>query len=322
MSDNRGEREAFLNWLEAKLKKEGIACLKAAHSQTGRLVDRFEIDAGEPTDGFAARVWEDLEADANAFEGRQVYYLALFREGAAEAEATRPVRIVPGDESAENFDTPHTMLAQAFRHNDAMARVVERMSVAALDRADAQNDRLLERDARRAEQEYEVIARLRQAALDQGEIEIRKEQAKMEAAIITKAMEQLELIAPIIVSRFMKKDESPGGEVERRLLKNFLDTLKPEQQFQILGCLDSVQQIAVQSLMQGEIDPMLEAVAIRKIMAGITEEQLRGIANILEDDKQRQAFERVYNQRQHSLKYAAEKALMPVPQAGTNGASS
>jgi hypothetical protein len=307
---NESERARLIAWLEGKIRKAPIASVLANHH--GRTVDRFEIDPGEATEAFGARLWHDLEADASALggEGPETYMVLLFREGAEGPEATRPLRVHPldgGDPAHFGGDNDR---AQSFRHSERYAQIMAQMSATALDRADRENDRLIARQAREDDRRWEDLERARRVALDQSELELKKEEARTQLLFMEKAFEQLELLAPLILSKVLGSDESPGGAVERRMLKEFLGTLGDHERTMIFSMLDGVQRIALGSLAQGELDPKFEAIAIQRLMASVTEEQLRGIYEVCQGPEQRMAFERIFDQRKKGLAYAKQVAKL------------
>lgn len=313
MSDNETERTNLIRWLESKLKKAPVASILVIHSGSNRNVDRFEVEPGEPTDVFAARIFEDLKADANAYDSVQIYFLNLFRESQENPEASRPLRISPDDSDMSHF-AGDSDRAQSFRHSETFARIMATMSATALESKDREIERQTSRMTRMEDAQWENLERARRVALDMGELEIRKEEARINGAIMTKALEQLELLAPLVMSKLLgqKPDESPGGDVEKRLLKDFFDKLRPEQQGKIMAVLDGVQQIAIMSLAKGEIDPRFEAIQVQRIMAGLTEPQLRDIANICDTAEQSYALEILYGQRRKGLAHVANAARLEV----------
>jgi hypothetical protein len=338
---NETERSRLIAWLETKMKKAPIAAVSIVHS--GRTVDTYEMEVGELPEIFAGRIWHDLEADADAVgggaEGPVVYMLHLFRPSpppaapaAGEsadpspmtAEATRPIRVHPIEGGEPEHFGGDNERAQSYRHSERFAQIMQMMSQGALDRSDRENDRLIARLQRIDDQRWEDLERARRVALEQGELEIRKEEARAQGRIIEKAFEQIELLAPLFLSKLMGGDEVPGGGVERRLLKDFLATLGDQEKMGILAALDDVQRMTIGALAQGEIDPKFEAVAVQRLMASVTEDQLFAIRASCSTPDQHLAFDKLHAQRKKGLAYASHMAKLAEsndPPTPANGGS-
>jgi hypothetical protein len=179
------------------------------------------------------------------------------------------------------------------------------MSQGAMDRADRENDRLISRLQRIDDQRWEDLERARRVALEQGENEVRKEEARTQAIFLEKAFEQLELLLPLFLSKMMGGDESPGGAVERRMVKDFLAALGEQERAQIFLLLDPMQKAALGGLLQGEISPQLESIALTRIMASLTTDQIHAIYDTCESPAQKLAFERLLAQQKKGLAHAA-----------------
>jgi hypothetical protein len=316
---NESERARFITWLEAKIRKAPIASILVTHH--GRNVDRFEIDpAGETTEAFGARIWSDLEADASALGGEggpETYMALLFREterGSAdgspvEPEATRPLRLFSVDADPAHFGGDSER-AQSFRHSERFAQILAQTTSVALDRADRENDRLIARQAREDDRRWEDLERARRVALDQSELELRKEEARMQTLFMEQCFGQLSLLAPLILSKVLGSDETPGGAVERRMLKDFLATLGDGERTAIFGVLDNVQRVALGALVQGDIDPKFEAMTLSNLMASVTVDQLNQVHDICQTPEQKAAFGKIFAQRKKGLAYAANLAKL------------
>ena len=314
---NESERARFIAWLEVKIRKAPIASILVTHH--GRNVDRFEIDpAGETTEAFGARIWSDLEADASALGGDggpETYMALLFREAeggsglAPEAEATRPLRLFSVDADPARFGGDSER-AQSFRHSERFAQIMAQTTSVALDRADRENDRLIARQAREDDRRWEDLERARRVALDQSELELKKEEARMQTLFMEQCFGQLSLLAPLILSKFLGSDETPGGAVERRMLKDFLGTLGDQEKSAIFGILDNVQRVALGSLVQGDVDPKFEAMMLSNLMASVTVDQLNAVHDICQTPEQKAAFARIFEQRKKGLTYAANMAKL------------
>ena len=333
---NESERARFITWLEVKIRKAPIASILVTHH--GRNVDRFEIDpAGETTEAFGARIWSDLEADASALGGDggpEVYMALLFREltggesadsPTAGAEATRPLRVhsLDGDPAHFGGDSER---AQSFRHSERFAQIMAQTTSVALDRADRENDRLIARQARDDDRRWEDLERARRVALDQSELELKKEEARMQTLFMEQCFGQLSLLAPLILSKFMGSDETPGGAVERRMLKDFLATLGDGERTAIFGVLDNVQRVALGALVQGDVDPKFEAMTLSNLMASVTVDQLNQVHDICQTPEQKAAFGKIFAQRKKGLAYAANMAKLaasaPPEEPPQNGSPS
>jgi hypothetical protein len=328
---NEGERARLIAWLEGKMKRAPIAAVVL--TQMSRTVDRYEMEVGELPEMFAGRIWHDLEADSEATGGEGgpvLYMLHLFRaiEGgvlAPEPEATRPIRLHP----VEGGDPEHfggdNERAQSYRHSERFAQIMAQMSQGAIDRSDRENDRLQARLQRIDDQRWEDLERARRVALEQGEQEVRMEEARAQSRLVEGAFRQIELLIPVVLSKFMGKDESPGGGVERRMLKDFLAMLGDEERMQIVMILDDMQRMTVGALSQGEIDPRLEAIAVQRLMASVTEDQLLQIRVVCgSNPKLLEAFDRIFEQRKKGLEYVAAKAkeIEARARSSPNGGSS
>jgi hypothetical protein len=322
---NEAERARWIAWLEQKIKRAPIASILVTHH--GRNVDRFEIDAGneggETTEAFGARIWSDLEADASALGGDggpEIYMALLFREAGgsgresadsptAGAEATRPLRVHSLDADPVHFGGDSER-AQSFRHSERFAQILAQTTSVALDRADRENDRLIARQAREDDRRWEDLERARRVALDQSELELKKEEARMQTLFMEQCFGQLSLLAPLILSKILGGDETPGGAVERRMLKDFLATLGDPEKTAIFGVLDNVQRVALGSLVQGDVDPKFEAMMLSNLMASVTVDQLNAVHDICQTPEQKAAFARIFEQRKKGLTYAANMAKL------------
>jgi hypothetical protein len=226
-----------------------------------------------------------------------------------EPEATRPLRLfsVDGDPAHFGGDSER---AQSFRHSERFAQILAQTTSVALDRADRENDRLIARQAREDDRRWEDLERARRVALDQSELELRKEEARMQTLFMEQCFGQLSLLAPLILSKVLGSDETPGGAVERRMLKDFLATLGDGERTAIFGVLDNVQRVALGALVQGDVDPKFEAMTLSNLMASVTVDQLNQVHDICQTPEQKAAFGKIFAQRKKGLAYAANMAKL------------
>jgi hypothetical protein len=157
--------------------------------------------------------------------------------------------------------------------------------------------------------------------LDQGALELQREQQRTEALLYNKVLEQAELFLPLMLAYAVKP--KPGSEEERvmqdkitndpplefRLVGAFLTTLDPEQYTRLGAILSIPQRAALQEIQSGNVIPELIPIMISRVMNGLTTEQADDIFSTLRTDEQVSAFEALFGSRKHTIGWQKDKAL-------------
>jgi hypothetical protein len=223
------------------------------------------------------------------------------------------------------------------RHQEQNARIVERMSTTAMQELGGQNAMLWGRIKEMQAKEMETMMLLRKTLLDQGALEMQREQARTEAMLYNKLIEQLEVLAPVVLGKFLKA--KAGSEEEKQdqedvianppfeltLITNFFMELEPDQITELGAVLSIAQRAALSELQSGGVPKEIIPVLVGRVMNGLSTEQINDIVGILRNEKQLKAFQAIYRTRKGTLDWQKNKALEQAKaqdkidaEAGTN----
>jgi len=330
------EEERIFQWVH---RKEGVlkghpalVHIFLGDELIGKLDQNIptEVVEGEHEDEFAARIWEEISADALVHEeGRRVLYkVVLYRKD--DLEELAQLKVIAMGGSAPDESPNETGITQALmRHQEqnmvTSARTTELvMSKYAelLERSESRNDKM---HAMRME-EMGVIRRI---MLDQTDLEIAREKAKSDAFLWGKLFEQFELFLPIVVGQLLKKksdgsgpsEEEEEAAVELKVLMGFIFTLEPDQHEKVGAILEPTQRAALATIMKDPgskdaVDPLVIPVLVSRVISTITMEQKNDIESLLKSDEQFKAWESVFRLRKLSVGWQKEEHLLSEKMAG------
>jgi hypothetical protein len=314
-------------WIQDQIKRYPIGAVELQHS-TGGKVDRFALEEGMTNTELASAIWTAVVEDAEElYPGHESTYVCFFYDkSGADPQCRKAFRYSASSAdktelAASEAPTESGLLAMTMRHQEETMRIADRMSMGALAEATAEKAILRDRERQMMDREFASMALVRKHMLDQGALELQREQQRTEALLYNKLLEQAEVFLPLILAHVAKP--KPGSEEERvmqdkiandppvefRLVGAFLMTLDPEQYTRLGAILSIPQRAALQEIQAGNVIPELIPIMISRVMNGLTADQVADIFNTLQTDEQVSAFEAIFGSRKHTLGWQKDKAL-------------
>jgi hypothetical protein len=173
--------------LQEEAKQYPLGAVELVHS-TGAKVRRFAVEDGTSEADLGAEIWREACEDAEElYAGIESSY-AIFvydRESGTEyrrrkgfrcsAPSTSQTDLAPSEAPTESG-----LAAMAMRHQESTMRSLERLSIGALSEATARNAIVEEQVNKMRERELASMMLLRKAMLDQGDLEMRREQQRID----------------------------------------------------------------------------------------------------------------------------------------------
>jgi hypothetical protein len=319
--------QKIMGWIQDQAKRYPIGAVELQHS-TGGKVDRFPLEEGVTNAEYASAIWTAAVEDAEElYPGQESTYVCFFYDkSGVEPQCRKAFRHSASSAdktelAASETPTESGLLAMTMRHQEATMRIADRMSMGALAETTAEKAILRDRENRMMDRELALLALVRKSMLDQGALELQREQQRTEALLYNKILEQAEVILPLIVAHVAKPKRGSEEEqamqdkiandppLEFRLVGAFLTTLDPEQYTRLGAILSIPQRAALQEIQSGNVIPELIPILISRVMNGLTADQVSDIFNTLQTDEQVSAFEALFGSRKHTLGWQKNKGL-------------
>jgi hypothetical protein len=333
-------------YIEEQAARYAIGSIHVHHQMNGP-VDRIYAVAGKNPGDLAQLVWKAMTDDAAAFPGQVNQYFMYFHKAVSDADpgdetepiARKPIQVSSPDDAdgdpnlarASEGPDEKGLVAQAMRHQETNMRTAERMTISSMADMQAMNARLWERIKQMQDREMETMMIARKALLDQGQLEMQREQMRQEAAVFQKLLQQLDLALPIGLAYLTKPKKGSEEEAkmreeivsdppfEMKLVLEFFQSLNPEQYTRLGSVLSILQRSALMELQQGNVPPELIPNMVSRIINDLSTEQLHDIDAILDGNPaQCEAFHALFNTRKHALNYQVTRELAQQKAADKN----